>query len=203
MTVSKWINRAYPVFRSSDSVKDVLKEKDVLGLSTIVVKDAEDKFVGAISIERLGEENLGEKLETLDIETTYFCFSDDYVEDAVLLLIESRDFVLPVIDDTSRVLGVITVYEILEALMEFTAMDRSGCRVSILLDDVPGALKTVVDALAESEINILSIVTTTYEDSRKRVVIRTSDTDIEKIAQALEDSEAILESITEEEGFSA
>jgi len=203
MTVSKWVNRAYPVYRGSETVEKVAREEKTLGFSTIVVMDDNDKLLGTVSAERISGEDRSKKLEEFIVESPYFCLVDDYIEDAVLMLIESRDFVLPVIDDKSRVLGAITVYEILEALMEFTAMDRSGCRISMLLEDVPGSLKGVVDALAESEINILSIVTTTQEDSRKRVVIRTSDTDIGKIAEALEGSTAMLESITEEEGFSA
>jgi acetoin utilization protein AcuB len=203
MTVSKWVNRAYPVYRGSETVEKVAREEKTLGFSTIVVMDDNDKLLGTVSAERISGEDRSKKLEEFIVESPYFCLVDDYIEDAVLMLIESRDFVLPVIDDRSRVLGAITVYEILEALMEFTAMDRSGCRISMLLEDVPGSLKGVVDALAESEINILSIVTTTQEDSRKRVVIRTSDTDIGKIAEALEGSTAMLESITEEEGFSA
>ena len=203
MTVSKWVNRAYPVYRGSETVEKVAREEKTLGFSTIVVMDDNDKLLGTVSAERVSGEDRSKKLEEFIVESPYFCLVDDYIEDAVLMLIESRDFVLPVIDDRSRVLGAITVYEILEALMEFTAMDRSGCRISMLLEDVPGSLKGVVDALAESEINILSIVTTTQEDSRKRVVIRTSDTDIGKIAEALEGSTAMLESITEEEGFSA
>lgn len=203
MIVSKWVNRAYPVSRASETVEEVVRKKEALGFSTIIVVDDNDKLLGTVSAELISGDKRSKKLEELVVESPYFCLADDYIEDAVLMLIESRDFVLPVIDDRSRVLGAITVYEILEALMEFTAMDRSGCRISMLLEDVPGSLKSVVDALAESEINILSIVTTTQEDSRKRVIVRTSDTDIGKIADALEGSAAVLESITEEEGFSA
>ena len=47
------------------------------------------------------------------------------------MLIESHDYVLPVVNDDFVVVGQF-VFEILEGLMEFTAMDRAGARISII-----------------------------------------------------------------------
>ena len=119
------------------------------------------------------------------------------------MLIESHDYVLPVVNDDFVVVGAIGVFEILEGLMEFTAMDRPGARISIILEDKPGALREVVDFLAEKEVNILSIITSTAESKEfKRVVIRTDESDISLIADILGEKGISFESISEEEGFS-
>ncbi|HOZ98787.1 ACT domain-containing protein, partial [Mesotoga prima] len=133
----------------------------------------------------------------------FYCRDSDFIEDAALMLIESHDYVLPVVNDDFVVVGAIGVFEILEGLMEFTAMDRPGARISIILEDKPGALRDVVDFLAEREVNILSIITSTAESKEfKRVVIRTDESDISLIADILGEKGISFESISEEEGFS-
>ncbi|ACR80606.1 MULTISPECIES: CBS domain-containing protein [Kosmotoga] len=203
MFVKKWINRAYPTFNKKDTVGKVLEECETYEVAVVVAHDDEGKLAGMTRASKLMNEDPGKPIKELLEEPAYYCYAEDYIEDAILLLIESHDFVIPVVSHDMKLKGVLTVFDILEALMEFTAMDQKGSRISLLLDDKPGVLKKVVDVLAEKEINILSIVTSPEGESKKRVIIRTDETNLKEIVEVLQSNNISFETVTEEEGFCA
>jgi len=203
MNIEKWINRTYPVFEESSTLEDVFSVKALAGLTNIISVDKEGRLSGTARLDAIDDFDLSRKLSEIVVEPVFYCRDSDFIEDAALMLIESHDYVLPVVNDNFVVVGAIGVFEILEGLMEFTAMDRPGARISIILEDKPGALRDVVDFLAEREVNILSIITSTAESKEfKRVVIRTDESDISLIADILGEKGISFESISEEEGFS-
>ena len=203
MFVKKWINRAYPIFNVKDTVGKVIKECEHYEITVVVAHDDEKRLAGMTKVNRLLNEDPEKTIDEFLEEPSYYCFTEDYIEDAVLLLIESHDFVIPVISHDMKLKGVLTVFDILEALMEFTAMDQKGSRISLILDDRPGALKKVVDVLAEKEINILSIVTSPEGETKKRVINRTDETNLKEIVEVLQNNGISFETVTEEEGFCA
>lgn len=201
MTIDKWLNRAYPIFSKDNTVDWVFEEKKNFPLTTVILKNKDDTLFGIVRSENIERSEPDTLLKDIAEPPSYFCYTTDFIEDAVLLLIESHDFVIPVVSANMELVGVVTVFEILEALMEFTSMDQPGARIAIVLKDKPGALREIVDALAEKEINITSIITSPNDEAQKRVIIRTEESDIREIASILEDNKIIFEAVTEEEGF--
>ncbi|PZC52710.1 MULTISPECIES: ACT domain-containing protein [unclassified Mesotoga] len=203
MNIDKWTNRTYPVFDENRSLKEILTETKKIGLTTIISVDKEGRLSGIARLDEISERDIPGLLSEVISEPVFYCRDSDFIEDAALMLIESHDYILPVVNDDFVVVGAIGVFEILEGLMEFTAMDKPGTRISIVLDDKPGALRDVVDFLAEREVNILSIITSASEsEDSRRVVIRTDESDISMIAEILQEQGIPFESISEEEGFS-
>ncbi|WP_367355630.1 CBS domain-containing protein [Mesotoga sp.] len=203
MNIDKWTNRTYPVFDENRSLKEILAETKKIGLTTIISVDKEGRLSGIARLDEILESDISGLLSGVISEPVFYCRDSDFIEDAALMLIESHDYILPVVNDDFVVVGAIGVFEILEGLMEFTAMDKPGTRISIVLDDKPGALRDVVDFLAEREVNILSIITSASEsEDSRRVVIRTDESDISMIAEILQEQGIPFESISEEEGFS-
>jgi len=203
MNIDKWTNRTYPVFDENRSLKEILTETKKIGLTTIISVDKEGRLSGIARLDEILESDISGLLSGVISEPVFYCRDSDFIEDAALMLIESHDYILPVVNDDFVVVGTIGVFEILEGLMEFTAMDKPGTRISIVLDDKPGALRDVVDFLAEREVNILSIITSASEsEDSRRVVIRTDESDISMIAEILQEQGIPFESISEEEGFS-
>jgi len=203
MNIDKWTNRTYPVFDENRSLKEILTETKKIGLTTIISVDKEGRLSGIARLDEILESDISGLLSGVISEPVFYCRDSDFIEDAALMLIESHDYILPVVNDDFVVVGTIGVFEILEGLMEFTAMDKPGTRISIVLDDKPGALRDVVDFLAEREVNILSIITSASEsEDSRRVVIRTDESDISTIAEILQEQGIPFESISEEEGFS-
>lgn len=203
MNIDKWTDRTYPVFDENRSLEEILAEAKKIGLTTIFSVDKEGRLSGIARLDEISEYDISGLLSGVISEPVFYCRDSDFIEDAALMLIESHDYILPVVNDDFLVVGAIGVFEILEGLMEFTAMDKPGTRISIVLDDEPGALRDVVDFLAEREVNILSIITSASEsEDSRRVVIRTDESDISMIAEILQEQGISFESISEEEGFS-
>lgn len=202
MIVKKWINKAYPIFKTGQKIADVFKEKEEFSLSTVVIKDEDGYLAGIIKKKDLQNFDPEQKLGDVASDVTLYCFDNDLVEDAVLLLIESHDFVVPVVNENLKLKGVITVFEVLEALMEITSMAVESVRITFKLPDKPGFLKKIVDVLADEEINILSIITTPDDEGMKTVIIRTEKMNSEYIAEILEENDIVFDSVSEEEGFS-
>jgi acetoin utilization protein AcuB len=204
VNIEKWMNRTYPIFKESELLGSVLEKVREYGLSTIITTTQNGRLSGIVSVDEIDSEDYTKELAEIVREPAFYCTESDFIEDAALMLIESHDYLLPVVDEEFVVTGVISVFEILEGLMEFTAMDKPGARISICMVDKPGALRDVVDFLAEKEINILSIITASGDsEGTKRVVIRTDETDIQYIAGILEENGISFETISEEEGFGA
>ncbi len=202
MNICKWTNRTYPLFSDDCTVGEILSDRKSAGFTYVISVDSDGRLAGVARVDDIKDVDPATPVSEVITEPVFYCRDSDFIEDAALMLIESHDYVLPVVDDDFLVVGAIGVFEILEGLMEFTAMDKPGTRVSVILEDKPGALRDVVDYLAEREVNILSIITSAAEsEDERRVVIRTDESDIGMIAEILQEKGVSFESISEEEGF--
>jgi len=80
-------------------------------------------------------------------------------------------------------------------------MDEPGSKISLLLPDVPGSLKKVVNVLADNNMNILSVITIKEGENKRRVVIKVDSKNAEDVAKILEMYEIPYDYVVEEEGF--
>ncbi len=96
--------------------------------------------------------------------------ADDPIEQAALLMEEHRVSGLPVLDDGSLV-GILTITDLMRALVSFLALREGGVRVTVDLPDDPGVLARVAQAGPPS--NIVAAVTTGVKQGhRRRMVLR-------------------------------
>lgn len=95
---------------------------------------------------------------------------DDPIERAALLMEEHRVSGLPVIEE-GRLIGILTITDLLRAIVSFLGLREGGVRVTVDLPDAPGALARVAEAGPPS--NIIAAVTTgVVEGERRRLVVR-------------------------------
>lgn len=201
MRVGEWMERDFPRFEADLKVLDIKAELQTLEIPLVIAVDEEGKLVGIANKFDILEAPKDKTLRELVHFATHVVSEDSFVEDAIVLLTDSREFALPVVDESMKVLGALTVFEVLEFLMEMTAIGEKGCRLSLLLEDVPGALKRVVDVLVESDINILSILTYPEGENKHRVVLRVDTLDADHIRKMLDDAGIEYDSVIPEEGF--
>jgi acetoin utilization protein AcuB len=83
---------------------------------------------------------------------------NDPIERAALLMRQHKVGGLPVVDGTHLV-GIITESDIFEVLLGLLGVQQKGTRLTIELEDRPGALAEVLDVLREHDANVRSIVT--------------------------------------------
>ncbi len=201
MRVENWMTKGAPTIRTGSTVKDALKAMDTYGFSGIIVVNENGEFAGIVKKHDIFGRSADETIDDFLILPELYISPEDHIEEAFLVFMEHNEDFIPVVDDDLRVQGIITLQDILESMIEITAMDEPGTRISLLLPDVPGALRKIVDALAENRMNILSLLTFRESEDKRRVVIRVNSTDSEAVAGLLKDYGIEYDEVIKEEGF--
>ncbi len=187
-------------FTESLTVGDASKAVEFYGVGELAVVDEDGRFVGVLNKGDIMGKDSSRKVTDFVVLPELYVSEHDPIENAMLSFMETSEEFVPVVDEDMRVIGIVTLQDVLESMIEITAMDEPGCRISLVLEDVPGALKKVVDALAENNVNILSILTF-REDGRRRVVMRVDLTDSGEVERILKIYDIDYDSVVEEEGF--
>ncbi len=108
---------------------------------------------------------------------------DDPIEQAALLMEEHRISGLPVLENGNLV-GILTITDLMRALVSFLALREGGKRVTVELPDEPGVLARVAEQGAPS--NIVAAVTTGIQAGHKRrLVLRATGEGSEQFAERL------------------
>ena len=108
---------------------------------------------------------------------------DDPIEQAALLMEEHRISGLPVLDNGTLV-GILTITDLMRALVSFLALREGGKRVTVELPDEPGVLARVANQGAPS--NIVAAVTTGIQAGHKRrLVLRATGEGADEFADRL------------------
>jgi acetoin utilization protein AcuB len=106
---------------------------------------------------------------------------DEPFERAALLMEEHRISGLPVVE-AGKVVGMLTITDVLRAFVGFLGLREGGVRVTVDLRDEPGALARVAQAGPPS--NIIAAVTAgVVTGERRRIVLRVAGTDAEGFAE--------------------
>lgn len=86
----------------------------------------------------------------------------DPVEEAARLLRARRIGSLPVVDGADLV-GIVTVTNLLDAVIRLTGLEKPGGRLAVSLDDEPGQLARLTSRVAQEGLDVRSVLSY-YED---------------------------------------
>ncbi len=200
MRVEYWMTKSAPTIEKRATISEALKVMEDNGLGELAVVDENGRFVGLLNRKDIIELDSEEKAEDHVVLPQFYVHQGDTIESVFLAFMETSEDFVPVVDEDLKVVGMVTLQDVLESMIEITAMDEPGCRISLMLQDVPGELKKIVDTLADNKINILSILTH-REDGRRKIVLRVDATNAEDVKKVLEVYGIEYDSIIEEEGF--
>ena len=92
------------------------------------------------------------------------------IQDALLLIQNSKVGALPVVDDDRSLKGIISVRDLLRAFINVLGIGEPGTLLCILVEEKVGQLKKIVDAVTEENISFGSILVARYWDKNKRAV---------------------------------
>lgn len=114
---------------------------------------------------------------------------NDPIEHAALLMRKHKVGGLPVVEG-NHLVGIITESDIFEVLLKLLGVHQKGTRLTLELEDRPGALAEALEVLREHEANVLSIVT--CEECRTKpdhavVVLKIDSYDWRKIVKDLKE----------------
>ena len=92
------------------------------------------------------------------------------IQDALLLIQNSKVGALPVVDDNRRLEGIISVRDLLRAFINVLGIGEPGTLLCILVKEEVGQLKKIVDAVTAENISFGSVLVARYWDEDKRAV---------------------------------
>jgi acetoin utilization protein AcuB len=102
---------------------------------------------------------------------------DTLVEEAAKLMHDNKIGCLPVLEK-EKLYGIFTETDALGHLVDIFGLEQKGTRLSLALEDKPGAMLGILEVFKKHNINIISIVTPSFMVEGKRIAairIRTED----------------------------
>ncbi len=120
---------------------------------------------------------------------------DAYVEQAAQLLRDNKVGGLPVVDETGKLLGIITLTDVLDAFLDVLAINRKGTRINLWVDDKPDVLINIGEILNKHGANLQNIVIMDSKDDRQLMIIRINTTTPKSILEAFSASGFTVESV--------
>ncbi len=108
----------------------------------------------------------------------------DPIEDAARVMRERKIGCLPVMDD-GNVVGIITGFDLLDALIRMTGVDKPSGRLEVRLSDHPGEMARLTSFLAERGRNILSILAYPDSPGTSRTVLRVDSIETRLIGEEM------------------
>ncbi len=198
MLVEDWMEKDFDVISPDEKigkVKELLKSEDE---NYAVVCD-DGKFVGILKSDKiLGVDNDAAVSEFVE-KVAYVLEPQDTLDEAAVFFLESDMEKLPVVRD-GKVVGVLDLFQILDAFTQMAGFGEGGIRVELELDDEPGQLKKVIDILYAHSLNILSILMhASRKLGKKDVILRVNGKSVKDLAKIFEISDISYRSIIKEE----
>jgi acetoin utilization protein AcuB len=94
----------------------------------------------------------------------------DTLQDALLLIQKTLVGALPVVDKQDKLLGIISVRDLLRAFINVLGIGTPGTLLCILVEEKLGQLKKIVDIITEEKISFGSVLVARYWEEGKRAV---------------------------------
>lgn len=161
----------------------ILKDGQLVGLVT--EKDLKDAMPSKATTLSVWEMNyLLSKLtvEEVMVRSVITIQAEAPLEEAALLMEERKIGALPVMEG-ERLVGIITVTDVMRAFTEAMGLREGGVRLTVDILDVPGALAQMAQSVIPS--NIVSVVTAGKEGGYRRIVLRVVGEGVEGVADRL------------------
>jgi len=92
------------------------------------------------------------------------------IQDALLMIQNSKVGALPVVEDDGKLSGILSVRDLLRAFINVLGIGEPGTLLCILVEEKVGQLKKIVDAITEEDISFGSVLVARYWDENKRAV---------------------------------
>ena len=92
------------------------------------------------------------------------------IQDALVLIQQTNVGAMPVVDENMILKGILSVRDLLRAFVNVLGIGEPGTLLCILVEEKVGQLKRIVDAIAEENVSLGSVLVARYWDEGKRAV---------------------------------
>ncbi len=191
MKVSEWMTKDVISITKDRSIQEcvnLMKKHSIRHLP--VVEDG--KLVGLVTEGDLRQIFLASLIEDLTIKDVMISdpitvSPDTEIEDAAKVIFYNKIGGLPVVDEEDRLLGIITVADILAAFIEIMGVLKATSRIDVILGEDPEAFEKVSSLIRDRGGEIVSVGISGHRIRRKRVYyFRLKKCNVRHLAKVLE-----------------
>ena len=203
MPVQNWMTTDVVSVGPDTSLLKVGKLMKDHHIRRIPVVDENGQVVGIIS-DRDVRDASPSKATTLDMYEMHYLLAElkaknimtakpitvkptDTVEQAALIMLDNKVGGLPVVDDSGKLVGIISDHDVFKALVDITGARMGGLQFAIELPDQPGTARPLFDLLRAHNARLLSVLTVSNADGNRQLFIRVRDLENAKAEQELMD----------------
>lgn len=163
MLMKRYQIRHLPVVEADNTLVGIVTDRDIRSALPYALAKGE------------GDPEMREKfhhLSVADVMTTdLMTISPKHtLQDAILLIEQKKVGALPVVDDDHKLLGILSVRDLLRAFINVLGIGEPGTLLCILVEERVGQLKKIVDIIAEENISCGSVLVARYWEEDKRAV---------------------------------
>ncbi len=161
MIVRHWMTKDVVTINKNASIQQALAVMKQSSVRHLPVVDAEMSLLGWVTDADLRGVLIASMLEELSLEDVmvrkpFKAHPDMRLEDAALLILENRIGGLPVLE-SGKLVGVITVVDILSAFITFMGVIDGSSRLDVKIPDPKGSLDEIARLVKQHDAEIISI----------------------------------------------
>jgi acetoin utilization protein AcuB len=192
MVVARRMTRNPVTISRKASIQEAIQLMKRHAIRHLPVVDQEKRLVGWISDSDLRGVIIPSMLEDLTVGDVMIAdpitvTPDELLEKAALLITEHKIGGLPVLEN-GKLVGVITVVDILEAFIDIMGVLRSSSRLDVQLRDCGVDFHEVSRIIREHDGEIISVGILSDTPERRIYSFRLEKCDVERVRRALEAS---------------
>lgn len=168
MIVAELISYEIPPLKPSDTGSKVLQWMEEFKVKDMVVVKSK-KYIGIIEeTDLLDRNNIEDKLETYSLDLKKpFVFKNQHIFEVIGLFVEFDVDVLPVLNENSEYLGLITSKKILQYLSEIVSVANQGSIITLEMNAVDYSMAEIAKIVESDDAKILASFITSHPDTTK------------------------------------
>ncbi|MCE5241698.1 MAG: CBS and ACT domain-containing protein [Syntrophobacteraceae bacterium] len=191
MIVRNWMTSNVVTVKKGASIQEALAIMKQTSVRHLPVVEADGNLIGWVTDADLRGVLIASMLEELTLEDVmirkpFTATPDMPLEEAAHIILEKRIGGLPVLEDR-RVVGVITVVDILSAFINIMGMLSQSSRVDVRVDSVEGPLHEIIRLIQGRDGEVISIChVPSAEEQKFTYSIRLKKCDLKPVIDDLE-----------------
>jgi len=191
MLVARRMSRNPIAIEPEASIQEAIELMKEHSIRHLPVVDGEERLVGWVSDTDLRGVFMASMIEELTVGDVMIAdpitvSSSDVLEQAALLITKHKIGGMPVLED-GKLVGIITVVDILEAFIDIMGVLGSSSRLDVRLDNSRDAFQQVSRIIREHDGEIISVGILSQESPERIYSFRIEKCDTEPLRQALEE----------------
>ena len=191
MLVARRMSRDPISISPEASIQEAIELMKTHSIRHLAVVDEQERLVGWVSDTELRGVFIASMIEELTVGDVMIAdpitvSSTDVLEQAALLISKHKIGGMPVLED-GKLVGIITVVDILEAFVDIMGVLGSSSRLDVRLGDSRDAFPEVSRIIREHDGEIISVGILSQESPERIYSFRIEKCDTEPLRQALEE----------------